>query len=202
MSDFEKIHRDTISVYERNADGWDRQRQGSFYEKQWFEKFVDPLTAGSAILDVGCGAGEPISRFLVERGFSVTGVDSSAKMIELCKRRFPGETWIVADMRNLEMNVQFAGIVAWDSFFHLNPDEQRDTLQLFIQHLAPKGTLLLTVGHEAGEVLGTVEGEAVYHSSLAAEEYKRILWAGGLEDTTMIFQDESCGRRTVLMARR
>jgi len=35
------------------------------------------------------------------------------------------------------------------------------TLQRFIQHLRSGGALLLTVGHEAGQVLGTVEGEAV-----------------------------------------
>jgi 2-polyprenyl-3-methyl-5-hydroxy-6-metoxy-1,4-benzoquinol methylase len=37
----------------------------------------------SAILDVGCGGGIPIAKYLVEKGFRVTGIDSSEKMIRL-----------------------------------------------------------------------------------------------------------------------
>ena len=104
------------------------------------------------------------------------------------------------DMRELAFDNKFDGIIAWDSFFHLKPDEQRSTLQRFIQHLRPGGALLLTVGDEAGEVLGTVEGEAVYHSSLSPEEYKRILSSAGFKNVEMVLRDEICDR-SVLLAR-
>ncbi len=152
------------------------------------------------MLDVGCGAGEPISKYLIEQACSVTGIDSSPAMIDICKSRFSDEEWIVMDMRELALDKQFDGIAAWDSFFHLKPDEQRGTLQRFIQHLRPGGALLLTVGHEAGEVLGTVEGEAVYHSSLSPQEYKHILGSAGFKDVEMSLEDETCDR-TVLLAR-
>ena len=42
--------------------------------------------AGRRILDVGCGAG-PILEVLRERGASVTGVEPSAKMLELARQR-------------------------------------------------------------------------------------------------------------------
>ncbi|MET9293316.1 class I SAM-dependent methyltransferase [Streptomyces sp. NPDC003077] len=42
--------------------------------------------AGRRVLDVGCGAG-PLLASLRERGALVTGVDSSAKMLELARRR-------------------------------------------------------------------------------------------------------------------
>ena len=42
--------------------------------------------AGRRILDVGCGAG-PLLAALRERGAIVTGVDSSAKMLELARQR-------------------------------------------------------------------------------------------------------------------
>jgi ubiquinone/menaquinone biosynthesis C-methylase UbiE len=42
--------------------------------------------AGRAILDVGCGAG-PLLEALRERGARVTGVDPSAKMLELARKR-------------------------------------------------------------------------------------------------------------------
>jgi len=56
---------------------------------------------------------------------------------------------------------------------------EREWLDRFIARLPPGGrildagcgALLMTIGHEAGEVQGVVEGEAVYHASLAPEEY-------------------------------
>ncbi len=61
------------------------------------------------------------------------------------------------------------------------------------------GALLLTVGHKAGEVLGMVEGEKVYHSSLSPQEYKHILGSGGFQDVDLAIKDKDCDR-TVLLA--
>lgn len=200
MSGFNEIHESTIAVYETHAAGWDKHRTRFLCEKPWLDKFIQSLQSGASLLDVGCGAGEPISKYLVEQDYSVTGIDSSQAMIEICKSRLSDEAWIVMDMRELALDRQFDGIVAWDSFFHLKPDEQRSTLQNFIQHLRPGGALLLTVGHEAGEVLGVVEGEAVYHSSLSPQEYKHILGSAGFQDIEMSLKDKTCDR-TVLLAR-
>jgi len=43
----------------------------------------------SAILDLGCGHGVPISQTLIEEGFTVFGVDASRTLIEAFRRRFP-----------------------------------------------------------------------------------------------------------------
>ena len=54
--------------------------------------------AGRRILDVGCGAG-PLAAALRERGALVTGIDSSAKMLELARRRLgEGPVLLVADL--------------------------------------------------------------------------------------------------------
>ena len=45
-------------------------------------------------------------------------------MVGLCEARLPGQAWHVADMRSLSLDWVFDGIVAWDSFFHLSPDDQ------------------------------------------------------------------------------
>jgi len=200
MSSFDEIHEQTSAVYEKNAEAWDRHRSRLLLEKPWLDKFVRLLPPGGSVLDVGCGAGEPISRYLAEQGLNVTGVDSSPSMIEICRSRLPEQRWIVMDMRELVLNDQFDGIVAWDSFFHLKPDEQRSTLRSFLRHLRSGGAQLLTVGHEAGEVLGAVEGETVYHSSLSPQEYKNILDSAGFQKVEIALKDESCDR-TVLLTR-
>ena len=56
--------------------------------------------AGRRILDAGCGSG-PLSAVLRERGATMTGFDSSAKMLELARRRLgPGADLHLADLGN------------------------------------------------------------------------------------------------------
>ena len=95
------------------------------------------MPAGGAILDIGCGIAEPIARYLIAAGFSLTGVDSSPAMIGLCKSRFPDHDWRVADMRTLALGRSFDGLISWDSFFFLTHDAQRAMFPIFRAHAAP-----------------------------------------------------------------
>ena len=54
---------------------------------------------------------------------SATGVDSSTSMIAMFQARLPGQEALVSDMRILSLERTFHGILAWDSFFHLNHDD-------------------------------------------------------------------------------
>ena len=60
--------------------------------------------------------------------------------------------------------------------------------------------MLLTVGDKEGEVLGQVEGEEVYHSSLDPLEYKRIFSSAGFSEVEYVAQDQQCGLRSILLA--
>lgn len=202
MKDFKAIHAQNISVYEVYASGWDLHRSRSLNEQLWLDKFTAVVKPHGHILDVGCGGGDPIAKYFIERGFALTGIDAAQAMLTIAKARFSNVTWIQADMRSLNLNQTFDGIVAWNSFFHLNPAEQRLTLKRFFTHLKPKGALLLTVGHKAGEVLGRVEGQDVYHSSLAPSEYERILHKAGFTQVEYVAQDPRCGRHSILLANR
>lgn len=201
MKNFHEIHRKTVATYEENADAWDSQRPKVLFEQAWLDRFASCLPSGGDVLDVGCGAGEPIAGYLIDQGLSVTGIDAASAMVEICRSRFPSRRWYVMDMRGMSMDQRFDGIIAWDSFFHLNPDEQRSVLRIFCEHLKPGGALMVTVGDEAGEVLGWVNGKEVYHSSLAPDEYREILQTAGFVDVTLVLGDESCGGHSVLLAR-
>ncbi len=200
MYNFGEIHDRTLEIYDKHAEAWGRHWPRVFSEKPWLDRFIAAIPAQSSILDVGCGTGDPIAAYMIASGFFVTGVDGSPAMIEIARSRFPDTDWIKMDMRELALKVKFQGIVGWDSFFHLDPDEQRSTLQLFCQHLYPGGALLLTIGHEAGEVLGTVEGDRVYHASLDPVEYRQILYSAGFKNIEITLQDEDCDSHTVLLA--
>ena len=154
------------------------------------------------MLDIGCGSGEPIGRYLAEQGCKVTGVDSAPEMIAICKEALPQQTWGVGDMRTLSLSRTFNGILAWDSFFHLCHDDQRQMFPIFRAHAAPHAALMFTSGPGYGEAIGMFEGEALYHASLDGAEYRALLGENGFAIVAHIVEDPACGRHTVWLAQR
>jgi trans-aconitate methyltransferase len=139
------LARRIIGHYERHATEWDKDRQNSAWnDKVWHDLFVDRLARGAKVLDLGCGSGRPVAQHMVEQGLHVTGVDSSPTMISLCRSRLPDHEWIVADMRGLSLNRRFDGILAWDSFFHLDYDDQRGMFPVFAEHASAGAALMFT----------------------------------------------------------
>lgn len=192
----------TVDIYERHADAWieARLREGSLYERGWLDRFCALVPAGGSMLDIGCGAGEPIARYLSERGYAVTGIDSSPAMIARFRARLSGRKALVADMRTLSLGRLFHGILAWDSFFHLNHEDQRRMFPIFAAHAVPGAALMFTSGPAHGEAIGRLEGEPLYHASLDPAEYRQLLEDGGFAVVATMAEDQTCGGRTVWLA--
>src|SRR5262245_47758508 len=123
-----------IDLYERHARDFDEDRGRSLWEKAWLDKFLGQVRPSGVVLDIGCGMAEPIARYVRQAGFRVVGLDASPSMIEMCLARFPESEWIVGDMRRLKLGRRFDGLLAWDSFFHLRPDDQRAMFERFAEH--------------------------------------------------------------------
>lgn len=189
------------ALYERHATAFDRDRGKRLVERAWFERFRDEMPEGADVLDLGCGSGEPVARYLIEAGHRVTGLDSSPTLIGLCRSRFPDETWIAGDMRDVSLSRRFGGIVAWNSFFHLTPDDQRRMFRVFRDHAEPGAALMFTSGPGAGEAIGVYQGEALYHASLDTAEYETLLAAHGFSVVQHVVEDRDCGGLTVWLTR-
>lgn len=192
----------TRDVYRRNAGAWDAQRSRAFHEKAWLDRLLGTVRVGGSVLDLGCGAGEPIGAYLVSKGLHLTGLDSAAEMLAIARARLPDARWMEGDMRGLNLGQRFDAIVGWDSFFHLQPDEQRALLPRLADHLKQGGRLLLTVGPSAGEPIGSVAGEAVYHASLSPDEYAERLSDCRLFVVAFVPEDPSCAGRSIILAQR
>lgn len=190
----------TIDIYRRHAAAFDRQRLRALHERGWLDRFLALMPDGASVLDLGCGMGEPIARYLIERGCRVTGVDTSAPLLELCRARFPGHGWIEADMRGLALGERFDGILAWDSFFFLPPDQQRAMFPVFAAHARPGAALLFTSGPAAGEAYGLFEGETLYHASLDPGEYRSLLADNGFAVVRHVVEDPECDCHTAWLA--
>ena len=192
----------TRQVYERNAIRFDAERSRVLFEKPWLDRFAALLPPNGTVLDAGCGAGDPIAAYLAGLGLRVTGIDAAQAMIDLASAAAPQCEWLQADMRSLDMDRTFHGIIGWDSFFHLTQDEQRSTLVRFAEHLEPGGALMLTVGPKAGEVAGHVGDDPIYHSSLSPAEYEAILAGQGIDIVKFVPEDPDCHLHTILLARK
>ena len=193
---------DVVDLYTRRALDWDRDRGRDLREGPWLDAFLSHVPPSGQVLDLGCGSGEPIARHFVARGRAVTGVDAAPGLIALCRERMPDQTWVVGDMRGLDLGRRFDGVLAWHSAFHLTPEDQLGLFDLHARHTRPHGVLMFTSGSVHGESIGSWHGEPLYHGSLSTEGYRAALDAAGFDLLAHRKDDPACGGATVWLARR
>ena len=81
-------------------------------------------------------------------------------MIELFRERLPDQEAFVADMRMFSLQRVFPGVLAWDSFFHLNHDDQRRMFPIFRAHAAPRATLRMAALWNTGDAAPLIVSRA------------------------------------------
>lgn len=190
-------------LYQRHAHAFDASRRRAFPERQWLERFARTLPKDAGILDLGCGGGEPIARFLIDRGFHITGVDIAPSMIQLARTRFHRHSWVEADMcRFGPASASYDGIIAWSSLFHLEHDLQEKMIRRIGVWLKHGGMALFNSGPDRGVSIGELGGEPLYHASLAPAEYRALFASSGLVEIAHKAQDPGCGGMTVWLVRR
>ncbi|MES2623814.1 MAG: class I SAM-dependent methyltransferase [Pseudomonadota bacterium] len=140
------------------------------------------LTPGSAVLDLGCGSGVPVSELLINAGFQVYGVDASPTLIAEFRRQFPTtEVSCEAVEESTFFGRSFAAVVAVGLLFLLSPEVQFRLIHKVGQALVPGGQFLFTSPCQMCRWEDNWTGrESV---SLGAEAYKAILAQAGLNVT-------------------
>jgi SAM-dependent methyltransferase len=106
------------------------------------------------VLDLGCGAGGHIGRFVHDRGPSVTGVDFSDASIESARRLNPDMSFVVADFRAMPFgDGSIDGVVAFYCLIYGGDDDVLGALRECRRVLRPGGRLLAAVH-------GAIDGSA------------------------------------------
>jgi len=107
-------------------------------------------SAGGTVLELGCGTGRPMLRWL-EAGHDVEGIDASADMLAILRRNAAerGLDPVVhqGDIAPLDLGRTYAAIVCPAGTFTLLDDEDRirAALASYLEHLDPGGRLALTL---------------------------------------------------------
>ena len=185
-------------IYQENATFWDQDRaRGSFPEKFYMDELFQKLNRDDEILDIGCGSGQPIAAFFINRGMKITGVDIASNMIAIAEKKYPQATWLVADMRSLNLNQKFSAVMAWDSFFHLTHEEQEGMFPIFKRHLKPGGFLIFTSGPARGIAIGDMNGNALFHSSLDPAEYRKLITANDMKEISFTADNPDFGGHSI-----
>lgn len=142
------------------------------------------LPRGSAVIDLGCGTGLPITKVLVDEGLNVYGVDAAPSLVAAFRHNLPAVP--VACESVLESSFfhrTFEGVVAWGLMFLLLPDEQRQLIRRAADILVPNGRLLFT-SSRGTEPLVWHDGMTELESrSLGAAEYRKLLSEVGITVT-------------------
>jgi len=131
------------------ADAWPRL--------EWVALLEAELPDRSAVLELGCGAGVPVTRRLAER-HRVTAVDLSARQIELARSNVPGATFVHGDALAVELPAaSFDAAVSLYMTGHVPRDEQLELVRRVARWLRPGGLLLMTLTQGASD--GVVEAD-------------------------------------------
>lgn len=76
------------------------------------------LAQRSAVLDLGCGSGVPITEVLIDQGLAVYGVDASPSLVSVFKQRWPDTPVKCEPVEKSQFFCrQFDGVVAWGPVF-------------------------------------------------------------------------------------
>jgi len=189
-----------VVSYAYRADDAEDGEQGL-----WLEELASHLAPGAAVLDLGCGCGIPMARWLTAHGYTVTGIDLSPVQIERARHLVPNAQFCCADFTTLDLpEYAFDAVVSFFAIIHVPIAQQPALFYSMRRWLKPDAWLLATVGARAWT--GTEDnwlgaGGSMSWSHEGTETYLQWLRAAGFTVTWHRFIPEGSGGHTLLLAR-
>lgn len=132
--------------YTEIAEKYNKQR--SIYpNKALLLRFTKYLPKNSRVLDLGCGAGVPISQFLVDNGHKVTGIDFSDGMLRLARKNIPRAKFLRMDMTKLKLKKNsFDGAVSFYAIIHVPREKHSRIYKSLHKILRDNAVILVNAG--------------------------------------------------------
>ena len=187
------------AAYDALAADYEAGRD-QFDMTQVFEPFYRRLVAnrpdGGHLLDLGCGAGEPMARLFIERGWRVTGVDLSQGMLSLAEQQVPEMTRVLSDMRACNFPAEsFDAVILVYSLFHVPHEDHPALFAKLFRWLNPGGRLLFTyatkdyTGQDEFEGYKEFLGRPLFYSHTTPLKLRRQLEVAGFACDSASYRD-------------
>ena len=168
----------------------------------WIDELALVVRPGGRVLDLGCGAGLPATKHLVEKGFEVVGLDISSAQIERARRLVPGAQFVEADMATWDAEPgSFDAVVSFYALIHVPLQDQRDLLPRILRWLRPEGVLLAIVGHGRWNGIEGYLGAPMYWDHADAATYLDWLREAGFVPAWSRFIPEGSSGHELVLAR-
>lgn len=148
----------------------------------YVSKLVRRLRADSLVLDLGCGAGEPVDNIILNRGHRVLGIDLSNQLIEQARKLCPGGEYQVGDITKLYAHAyKVDAVVCLYTFFHLPRQSYGQILQTINSFLPLKGLLLISMGDKDFEGYADYLGKKMWWSQWGPAKNRELIEKAGFE---------------------
>jgi cyclopropane fatty-acyl-phospholipid synthase-like methyltransferase len=173
------------------AEGYDRigqqylewsAQEPSPVRLRWLRRATELIPPGASVLELGCGAGVPMTRTLAANR-RLTGVDISAEQVRRARENVPEASFLLADMTALEFApASFDAVVAFYALTHVPRDEQPALIRRIAGWLRSGGVFLATMGADASpdEVEDDWLGVPMFFSHFGARRNVRLIEEAGL----------------------
>jgi ubiquinone/menaquinone biosynthesis C-methylase UbiE len=115
--------------------------------RTWLDELRPMLPSSGQVVDLGCGAGVPITRYFADHGYDVTGYDLSGEMLRLARENVPSARFEQASMLDLEFPDESIDLIL--SFFaiiHVDRSLHEGLFRRMFRWLRPEGAILVSLG--------------------------------------------------------
>ena len=192
---------ETIDAKRIVAEGYDRiaeryfawsDERPSAVRLAWLDRALAVIPPDTDVLDLGCGAGVPMTRALA-RDRRVTGVDLSSRQLELARANVPEAAFRQADMTALDLpTASLDAVVAFYSLTHVPVAELAGLLAAIHGWLRPGGVFLGSMGayDSPDEVEDDWLGVPMFFAHPGAKRNRALLRAAGFELETATVEEE------------
>ncbi|HEX8591438.1 MAG TPA: methyltransferase domain-containing protein [Candidatus Paceibacterota bacterium] len=176
---------DLAETYDRIAEDWHNDHGMDDWWQEGTDVFIQRLTPGSRVLDVGCGSGIK-SKYLTDHGLCVTGVDISRKFLDIARTVAPDATFVLGSMQDIKSVAgTFEAVFAQASLLHIPRKDAPEVVREMASKVEPSGLLYLAVKEQReGNPSEEVRKEDDY-----GYEYERFFSYFTLEDLISYLTD-------------
>jgi SAM-dependent methyltransferase len=148
------------------------------------EKFISYLPANAKVIDAGVGGGIPTSKFLLNKGIDVTGIDQSQTMLDIAKNNVPNAKLRkvnITEIKNHFEGESMDGIVSVFTLFHIPRVLHGSIFKQFASILKQGGVLMINTGTSGSDGFSDFFGKPMFWSNHDPQITLQLLRSAGFE---------------------